>query len=195
MGSDDRSSGRRLGSVLPNQRFSLPLVAVLVAVLPGCGGSATTASVETTASTTATTSSTAPSIETLAPQPTTLTAAQVVEGLRDAGLPIGDVTVFDPSTDPNERLGRPGQYTSKAAFADTRIGTAVDGFEGGGDVEAFDDQEALTARAEYLAGFAGDQLIGGWYQYTVGNAILRVPFALTPDQAAQYDAALQSLFP
>jgi hypothetical protein len=175
----------------------LVAVALLVgAVAVGCGGTDDSSASpkdaaaveEPTTSTTTTTTTTAP------PEPTTLTAAEVVERLRDAGLPIGEVQVFDASTDPNERLGRPGQYTSKASFADTRIGTAVDGVDGGGDVEAFDDPDALSERAEYLAGFADQQLIGGWYQYTAGNAILRVPFELTPDQAAQYDAALQSLF-
>lgn len=58
------------------------------------------------------------------------TADQVVDGLRAAGLPIGEVQVFDASNDPNSQLGRPGQYTSKASFADTRIGTEVDGVEG-----------------------------------------------------------------
>lgn len=124
-----------------------------------------------------------------------LTAAQVVDGLRAAGLPIGAVQVFDEITDPNTQLGRPGQYTSKASFADTRIGTEVDGVEGGGDVEAFDDNAAMTSRAEYLETFADQPPIGGWYQYTAGNAILRVPFELTPDQAEQYNTALQALFP
>ncbi|CAN5462894.1 hypothetical protein BH10ACT3_BH10ACT3_05450 [soil metagenome] len=117
-----------------------------------------------------------------------------MDGLRAAGLPIGEVQVFDASNDPNSQLGRPGQYTSKASFADTRIGTEVDGVEGGGDVEAFDDLAALSTRADYLRGFADKPPIGGWYQYTAGNVILRVPFELTPDQAGAYDVALQSLF-
>jgi hypothetical protein len=123
-----------------------------------------------------------------------MTAAQVVDGLRAAGLPIGAVEVYNASNDPNSQLGRPGQYTSKASFVDTRIGTEVDGVDGGGDVEAFDDQAALTSRADYLKAFADKPPLGGWYQYTAGNVILRVPFELTPDQAKQYDAALQGLF-
>lgn len=124
----------------------------------------------------------------------TLIAAQVVEGLRSAGLPIGAVTVFTETTDPNTGLGRPGQYSSKASFADTRIGTEVDGVDGGGDVEAFDDAGSLGERADYLAGFADGQLLGGWYQYTAGNAILRLAFDLTPDQAQEYEIALQNLY-
>lgn len=174
-------------------------VAALVGTFAvGCGGSdETDSAADTSAATSSTTTTEAPTTTTsttTTAAPRTLTAAEVVEGLRAAGLPIGAVTVFDASTDPNEQLGRPGQYTSKASFADTRIGTEPDAFSGGGDVEAFDDPAALTKRAEYLSGFADSPPIGGWYQYTAGNVILRVSFTLTPDQAAQYDAALQALF-
>lgn len=65
-----------------------------------------------------------------------------------------------------EQLGRPGQYTSKASFTDTRIGAEPDGFAGGGDVEAFDDPAALTKRADYLSGFADSPPVGGWLTFT-----------------------------
>ena len=178
---------------------SVAVAALIGAVAVGCGGSdksgssAGEAAVVKTSTTTVTTT-TSPTTTTIA-APIALTAAQVVDGLRAAGLPIGTVEIYDAGNDPNSQLGRPGQYTSKASFADTRIGTEVDGVEGGGDVEAFDDPAALTKRADYLEGFADQPPIGGWYQYTAGNAILRVPFELTPDQAEQYNAALQSLFP
>ena len=177
-------------------------VVCVLLVLSGLGGIATACSgsdesgsadpsttVATTASTTVPTTTT-----TTTTAPIVLTAAQVVEGLRSAGLPVGAVTVFTETTDPNTRLGRPGQYSSKASFADTRIGTEVDGVEGGGDVEAFDDAGSLSERADYLAGFADGQLLGGWYQYTAGNAILRLAFDLTPDQAKEYETALQNLY-
>jgi len=161
----------------------------------GCGGSEK-ASPTTTKNDSITTTTLAP---TTSIPPTTaaqiqLTAAQVVEGLRAAGLPIGAVEVFDEATDPNQKLGRPGQYVSKASFADARIGTEVDGVDGGGDVESFDEAEALTSRADYLKELAEQPLIGGWYQYTAGNVILRIPFALTPDQAEEYNTVLQGLF-
>jgi hypothetical protein len=168
-------------------------VATLVATFAvGCGGSDETDSAASDSAAASSTTTTEAPTTTAAPK--ALTAAEVVEGLRASGLPIGAVTVYDASTDPNEQLGRPGQYTSKATFADTRIGTVVDGVGDGGDIEAFDDQAALMKRADYLSGFADSPPIGGWYQYTAGNVILRVSFTLTPDQAAQYEAALQALF-
>jgi hypothetical protein len=170
----------------------LAFAALVAAFAVGCGGSDETDSAAGTSAVTSSTTTTEAPTTTAAPK--ALTAAEVIEGLRAAGLPVGAVTVFDASTDPNEQLGRPGQYTSKANFADTRIGTEPDGFSGGGDVEAFDDPAALTRRADYLKAFADSPPIGGWYQYTAGNVILRVSFTLTPDQAAPYDAALQALF-
>jgi hypothetical protein len=128
------------------------------------------------------------------------TAAEIVEELAGAGLPIEDVTIYDESTDPNELLGRPGQYTSKAGFSDARIGPDEFGDEPDPteqiviDVEAFDSDEARDNRADYLDGFADNSLLGGWYQYVEGNAILRVTFDLTPDQAADYEDAFGAIF-
>ena len=168
-------------------------VAGLVAVAAaGCGGSDSAGSSKKDAAV-ATTTTTAPTTTTTA-APKTKTAAQVVDGLRAAGLPIGAVEVYDSSNDPNTLLGRPGQYTGKSSFADTRVGTEVNGVDGGGDVETFDDEATLTKRFDYLKAFADKPPLGGWYQYKAGNAILRVPFALTPEQAKQYDAAFQAQF-
>lgn len=170
----------------------IALVATLsVAIAAGCAGSNNLVTPPSTA--TVSTADLAPST-TGPPATINLTAAEVVSGLRNAGLPIAAEEVFDESTDPNSQLGRPGQYTSKASFADSRLGGKVDGVEGGGDVEAFDDQDALTRRDEYLRIFAEEPPIGGWYQYTVGNVILRITFDLTPDQAGQYEEALRRLF-
>lgn len=124
-----------------------------------------------------------------------LTAAEVVAELEDAGLPIEAVTVYDETTDPNELLGRPGQYTAKAAFRDGRLPDDLDPTElVVGDVETFDNRDALGNRADYLEGFADNAFLGGWYQYLAGHAILRVTFDLPPDQAAEYETALEALF-
>src|SRR5665647_137930 len=50
-----------------------------------------------------------------------LTAAEVLDGLKSAGLPIGNAVEYTAETDTNKLLGRPGQYTGKANFEDTRI--------------------------------------------------------------------------
>lgn len=173
--------------------YALALAGLVAVAAAGCGGSDSASSSERDAAVATTTTTAAPTTTTTA-APKNKTAAQVVDGLRAAGLPIGAVEVYDSSNDPNELLGRPGQYTGKASFADTRIGTEVNGVDGGGDVETFGDEASLTKRFEYLSLVADKPPLGGWYQYKAGNAILRVPFALTPEQAQQYDAAFQELF-
>ena len=76
-----------------------------------------------------------------------MNASQVAEALKASGLPIGDIQAFDENTDPNGLLGRPGEYTSKAHFLDTRVHDehGFDWFEGeintdvGGTIEVFDN--------------------------------------------------------
>lgn len=172
--------------------YALALAALVTSVAAGCGSSDGGSTSKKDAA--AVTTTTAAPTTTTAAAPKTKTATQIVDGLRAAGLPVGAVEVYDSSNDPNELLGRPGQYTGKASFADTRIGTEVDGVDGGGDVETFDDEASLTKRFEYLSLVADKPPLGGWYQYKAGNAILRVPYALTPEQAKEYEAAFQAQF-
>lgn len=181
------------------RRWLTAALAVAMVVGAGCTTSddSDAASPTTTeAPAASTTSSSADTTTTTVPP---ATAEDVVTVLRDAGLPIGEVIVWDAATDPNGLLGRPGQYTGKVTFTDTRLAPAPVGAEAidvdvGGDIEVFDDPEAQAARVEYLAGFADNPgPIGGWYQYEVGNAVVRISFDLTPDQAAEYESALQAL--
>lgn len=179
------------------RKLSSALTAVALVVVVGCGGdddAATTTAADDATTTTTETTTTSESTTTTEAAPAELTSEQIVEGLRAAGLPIGAVQVYDASNDPNELLGRPGQYIGKASFADTRVGTEVDGVEGGGDVEVFDDPAAQSQRVDYLETFADQPPIGGWYQYNTGNAVLRVSFSLTPEQADEYRAAFEALY-
>lgn len=127
----------------------------------------------------------------------TLDAAAVVTRLKAAGLPIGSVTVYTAATDTNHLLGRPGGYTSKASFADTRINpqdaktTTVGSIDLGGGVEVFPDAAGAKARADYLRKvMAAAPILGTEYDYLSGNVLLRISEVLTPDQAAGYQKAL-----
>ena len=61
----------------------------------------------------------------------------------------------------------------------------------GGTVEVFEDEDAATKRMEYLQAVLGsDTPFGTEYDYVRGPVLLRVIGALTPDQAAAYEAAL-----
>jgi hypothetical protein len=48
-------------------------------------------------------------------------ANEVVQRLEAEGMPIGESKAYSAENDPNELLGRPGQYTSKVIFKDTRL--------------------------------------------------------------------------
>lgn len=123
-----------------------------------------------------------------------LTIESVIRAFKDAGIPIGSVITYDANTDSNQLLGRPGQYIAKAKWADQRIkqSTYQDADLKGGGIEIFDSQESLNKRWEYLAGFQDSALLG-FYMYKKGNAIVRLELDLTPEQAAQYEAVLNSL--
>lgn len=107
--------------------------------------------------------------------------------------------VFTAETDPNDLLGRPGGYTSKATFVDTRVapGEVVDDRPGsvdlGGSIEVFVNADDAQARAEYVGAITRSVPAFAEYQYRSGAVLLRVSGQLTPDQAAAYETALAQI--
>jgi hypothetical protein len=116
-------------------------------------------------------------------------AASVAATLTEMGPPVGDVRLFDAETDPNRLLGRPGQYIGKVSWRDERAP------DSNATLEFFADEPALRARERYTEAIS--RAGGPFTQYIYANpsrlALLRLPFALTPEQAAEYDAWLQAL--
>jgi hypothetical protein len=117
-----------------------------------------------------------------------LDAAGVVDRLKAAGLPIASVTVFDAASDPNGLLGRPGQYTSKANWTDSKLGVDLQA-DNNGTVEVFATEADAKARKEYVDAISKDMPLVGYYTYRSGVYVLRITFDVTPDQAKQYEAA------
>ncbi len=129
-----------------------------------------------------------------------LTAGQLVEQLAQRMPEAAPSVVFTAETDPNDLLGRPNGYVSKASFTDTRIDQeTLTGFEEGdvdfgGSVEVFEDEDAATKRMEYIQAVLGsDTPFGTEYDYVRGPVLLRVIGTLTPDQAAAYETALGAI--
>jgi hypothetical protein len=122
-----------------------------------------------------------------------LTAADVVQQLKAAGLPIGKVTTYSPATDPSFQLGRPGQYTSKANFRDTRVENRTDPADvsAGGSVEVYASRDDASKRADFLRSVTGGGATSGEYDYLRGRVFLQVSKKLTPAQAKTYDRALE----
>lgn len=123
-------------------------------------------------------------------------ARQVVQRFKRAGLPIGRVEVYTATTDLNHLLGRPGQYTSKANWIDTRIkgegssGTSIDSVRGG-SVEVFGTLADASRRARYVRAVTQSSSAFVEYDFQRGSVLLRLSRDLTPAQASAYKAALK----
>lgn len=156
------------------------LVVALATALAGCA-SGSPAKPDTSGGATRSTRKTA------APTPS---AAVVVRRLRAAGIPIGHVTVYDAANDPNKLLGRPGQYVSKAQFADRRADGQPGEVSAGGSVETFASSDDSARRDKYVKAIAKSSALFAEYDYRRGAVLLRVSSRLTPSQASRYAAAL-----
>ncbi|WP_369388876.1 hypothetical protein AB5J72_15745 [Streptomyces sp. CG1] len=106
--------------------------------------------------------------------------------------------------DPNHLLGRPSQYTSKIAFADSQIPSKDTELGGtkmyktgdvqlGGSVEVFSSPDDAAARTKYVAAVTKSVPTFAEYDYQHGAIVLRLSHFLTPDQAAAYKKALDKL--
>jgi hypothetical protein len=106
------------------------------------------------------------------------------------------VKVYTEDDDPNKLLGRPNGYTSKIAFADSRIseadteGTDKDAIERGGSIEVFPDAELAKGRAEYIQCVLKTSGLGAEYDYLHGPVLVRVTGNLSPSKARHYERAL-----
>lgn len=133
----------------------------------------------------------------LAPEAYEITATEVLTGLMEAGLPIGDHIAYTAETDPNELLGRPGGYLSKVNFYDTRLTrTSTDySMEDGGSIEVYPDAAGAEGRMQYLRSLGQALPLAVEYDFLAKNVLLRVSKRLLPEQAEEYQHALNSLLP
>lgn len=137
-----------------------------------------------------------PSAEARPPAPTLPgDAAGVVQLLKERGLPIGETLVYTAENDPNKLLGRPNQYTGKAAWLDTRLPRENKeqlSSSDGGTVETFANATDLEARRKYVEAVTSAASPFVEYAFTEGTVLVRISKRLTPDQAAQYEALLKN---
>jgi len=123
-----------------------------------------------------------------------MNASQILEAMKADGLAIGEIQAFDEVTDPNGKLGRPGYYTSKADFLDTRVDCGewchYDGkilTDNGGTMEVFSSTKDAKSRENYLDYVTTETGFGKMYMYRFGNALFRVGMDLLPSQAKEYE--------
>lgn len=126
----------------------------------------------------------------------------IIAAFKDAGIPIGETIIQTAETDPNERLGRPGEYTGSAQFEDTRVVQPEPMSElefnepdlpVGGVIEVFDNNKDLQARKKYLEQVYESMPSVKQYIYASEFGLLRLEFSLTPDQAKEYETVFMSL--
>lgn len=131
-----------------------------------------------------------------------LTVDSAILAFKDAGIPIGEVVIQTAETDPNNRLGRPGEYTGSAQFEDKRVEQLepipeLDLDEPdlplGGTIEIFNNEKDLQARKQYIEQVYEMMPAAKEYMYASGLALLRLEYELTPTQAQEYEAVLNSL--
>lgn len=130
-----------------------------------------------------------------------LTATEIIRDLAKRIPSIKLTVVYNASTDPNHLLGRPGQYTSKAAFTDSRLtasqiqgDTDLGDVQAGGGVEVYPTAAGARQRAHYLYTLTtADPSLGVEYDFLAGPILLRVSGLLTPAQAAVDKRALAAI--
>lgn len=122
-----------------------------------------------------------------------VTAESAVTALQEKIPDITSITVYDEETDPNENLGRPGQYIGKADFFDSRMEYEEDN---AGTIEFFSSKSDCDDRYEYLCKLSDPEL-GAFgvnqYIYKYDLAVFRVSYDLTPSQAEEYKQAMDEI--
>jgi hypothetical protein len=121
-------------------------------------------------------------------------AGDMATALAASGLPIADIQVLTSKTDPNKLLGRPGQYTSKVFFFDSRYPAgANDVLSGENTIEGFATIAEAKRRAAYIIKITSGSPMFAQYVYHRGRFVLRLDKALDPDEATAYDEALAKI--
>lgn len=134
----------------------------------------------------------------------TLDAAALVKRLAAAVPTVSRTIEYTDSTDPNHRLGRPHQYTSKIQFADSRVDRAKAKEQADGDTTDIaygGTAEVFATAADAKAWVAGIDKVGQAmgtlltpdYLLQQGRYVIRASSVLTASQVADYKAVLAEL--
>lgn len=136
---------------------------------------------------------------TMAPLSASLSDQLIIDAFKAAGLPMGPVIIYTAETDPNKLLGRPNGYIAKANWHDTRVAATPEvpteeiDISTGGGIEIYPDEAGAKARKDYIDGLGQAMPMLVEYTYVRGPILLRVSKELTPAQAEEYKAALDTI--
>ncbi len=127
-----------------------------------------------------------------------LTAAAIVERLQAADLGLTDGVAQTEDDDPNDLLGRPGGYTSRAS-ADLPGGDEEGGkfsVDRGLVVEVFDEASLAQRRSDYIKGLQeASPILGTEWHYRTGDGtgLVRVSGKVKPSLAKKLETAVAGL--
>lgn len=125
-------------------------------------------------------------------------AGTIIKKLEAANLGLTNVAVQDENTDPNNLLGRPNGYTSRASGdlpGGDKSATPYDTSRGL-VVEVFDSKDGASSRKEYISTLqAKVKLLGAEYEYLTpdGYGLVRVAQGVKPSAAKKIEAAVAGL--
>lgn len=175
-------------------KFAVAAVAGVL-VLAGCGGKeAPQATQTTTVTAPATTPAETPSetpTASVTPTPKAQDAGQIAAKMK-AGVSAKSVKVWTEDNDPNELLGRPGQYTSAATLYDKSLPCTDPGVDCGATIEVFATADEAKKRAAYIASVRTGGILGTEYHTLIGSTLLRVTGELPPKTNRKYAAAFKA---
>lgn len=117
-----------------------------------------------------------------------LTAEGLLQEFRDGGMTIIDEITYTSSTDPNEKLGRPGEYIAKINFNDGNFSETWETPEL--SIEVFENEDDMIKRRDYIQGITdeSDSNALKYYIYGYDVFLFRIPYKVTPEVAAEYEA-------
>ena len=121
----------------------------------------------------------------------TLSPQEIIEQLKEAGQPIGEVVVYTDPVYASGLLKQPNLQLAQAArFEDTSIEQAENQSEPlGGSVEVYQEYTVAKQRFDYLSVFS--DVAGLTYQ--TGNVLLRLDNAMQPESRKHYETALSGI--
>lgn len=140
----------------------------------------------------------APVVTSTTPTAQAMDALAVVDVLKKAGLPVSNIAEQDEDTDPNDKLGRPGGYTSRAS-ADVPGGDKqADKYsiDRGLVVEVFATVEDADARAKFIQEtLKSMQILGTEYHYRGKDKriLVRIVGAVKPSTAKRFEPVAATL--
>ena len=123
------------------------------------------------------------------------TSQEMIEALAAENENVGNIVNYDETNDPNNNLGRPGQYVGKTDFADNRL-EQLGEHPTGGTIEVFSSKEDCNSRYEYLKQFmSADMGVFGLnqYMYKYEKVIFRIDYAVTPSEAELYKTQMDKI--